>query len=173
MSITPSLKTIATHLLSTNNRDINKMKRRSIHINLNYAFQLLGITFLTISLLLCGNAYGGKAPNVSIGPDNRLVYQASERGDRIPDFSHCGYKNNEKPIPNVPVQIFFSPTKGDNTNRIQSAIDYVSKLPQDKNGFRGIVLLLEGRYFVYGGLKINGFFRLPFKPCVIRSTKVK
>src|SRR6185437_1665918 len=41
------------------------------------------------------------------------------------------------------------------TLRIQSAIDYVAKLPLDKNGFRGAVLLQKGTYNISGQLKIE------------------
>ena len=44
---------------------------------------------------------------------------------------------------------------GDATARIQSAIDYVSKLPLDEHGFRGAVLLLPGKHEVYGQLRIT------------------
>jgi len=44
--------------------------------------------------------------------------------------------------------------KGDVTQRIQAALDYVASLPVDANGFRGAVLLQKGKYEVYGQLKI-------------------
>jgi len=71
------------------------------------------------------------------------------------DFSTAGYAANEKPIPAAPVRIVVSPTKGDETVRIQQAIDYVASLAPDTNGLRGAVLLLKGRHEISGGLLIT------------------
>ncbi|MBS1653437.1 MAG: pectate lyase [Bacteroidetes bacterium] len=84
----------------------------------------------------------------------KLVYTPDSLGNRIPDFSYCGYKASEETIPDVPVKVAVPYKAGDATLRIQAAIDYVSKLPLDANGFRGAVLLLPGKHQVYGQLKI-------------------
>jgi hypothetical protein len=80
------------------------------------------------------------------GPDGKLVYVADSLGDRIPDFSHAGYKGGGVAIPMVPVKAIVWPVKGDNSVVIQNAIDSVSKLPLDAFGFRGAVLLKMGYY---------------------------
>jgi len=85
----------------------------------------------------------------------KLMYTADVQGNRIPDFSYCGYKASEQPIPMVDVKITVPAKQGDATARIQAAIDYVSKLPLDANGFRGAVLLLPGRHEVLGQLRIT------------------
>ncbi len=85
----------------------------------------------------------------------KLMYTADVQGNRIPDFSYCGYKASEQPIPMVEVKITVPEKQGDATARIQAAIDYVSKLPIDANGFRGAVLLLPGRHEVLGQLRIT------------------
>jgi hypothetical protein len=84
----------------------------------------------------------------------KLIYTSDSLGNRIPDFSYCGYKASEQPIPDVPVKITVPKKPGDATARIQAAIDYVSKLPLGTDGFRGTVLLLPGRHEVIGQLKI-------------------
>jgi hypothetical protein len=84
-----------------------------------------------------------------------LVYSPDEQGNRIPDFSYCGYKASDVAIPNVPVKIVVPVATGDATLRIQSAIDYVASLPKDADGFRGAVLLQKGIYNVDGQLKID------------------
>src|SRR5947209_19245809 len=66
---------------------------------------------------------------VAPGPGGKLVYAADERGDRIPDFSHCGYGGGGVAIPDAPVRVVVPPAEGDATARIQAAIDYVSGLP--------------------------------------------
>jgi hypothetical protein len=58
-------------------------------------------------------------------------------------------------IPAVPVRMIVSPIAGDNTARIQSAIDYVASLPADAQGIRGCVLLQKGRYELAGGITIS------------------
>ena len=85
----------------------------------------------------------------------KLVYSSDELGNRIPDFSYCGYKASEQPIPTVDVKVVVPVKAGDATLRIQSALDYVASLPVDANGFRGAVLLQKGTYEVFGQLRIT------------------
>ena len=59
------------------------------------------------------------------------------------------------PIPSVPVKETVWPVAGDNTANLQAAIDKVSALPLDKNGFRGAVLLKMGYYKMATPLKIQ------------------
>ncbi|MBP6023487.1 DUF6298 domain-containing protein [Ferruginibacter sp.] len=84
----------------------------------------------------------------------KILYTPDALGNRIPDFSYCGYKASEQAIPDVEVKIVVPVTKGDATLRIQSALDYVAALPTDANGFRGAVLLQKGNYEVLGQLRI-------------------
>lgn len=90
-----------------------------------------------------------------INPDGALKYGLDEKGDRIPDFSFCGYKASEKAIPDLPVKVVVRKLPGDATMRIQTALNYVSSLPLDENGFRGAVLLEEGVFDVEGSLTIQ------------------
>ena len=80
------------------------------------------------------------------GSDGKLVYVPDEQGNTIPDSSHAGYGGGGTPIPTVPVKGTIWPVAGDNTENVQAAIDKVSALPLDKNGFRGAVLLRAGYY---------------------------
>jgi hypothetical protein len=90
------------------------------------------------------------------GPDGRLAYQADAKGNVIPDFSNCGYMGGGVTIPNVPVKATLAPeASGDDTDRIQKAIDTLGKLPSDSAGLRGTLLLKKGRYRVEGQLKIT------------------
>ncbi|HEV2292691.1 MAG TPA: DUF6298 domain-containing protein [Tepidisphaeraceae bacterium] len=90
-------------------------------------------------------------PAVAQAKDGRLVYATDQRGNRVIDFSHCGYMGGEDAIPDVPVRVVVPHQAGDATARIQAAIDYVGSLPPDQ---RGAVLLENGRYDVAGALKI-------------------
>jgi hypothetical protein len=92
-----------------------------------------------------------------VGAGNKLVYDTDDRGNRIPDFSHAGYQGGGGSIPDVPVRIVVAPAKGegDNTARIQAALDYVATLPADERGLRGAVLLTKGRHHVAGSLRLS------------------
>lgn len=92
---------------------------------------------------------------LQVDDNNRLVYHSDEKGNHIPDFSHAGYKNGGVELPDVPVFLEVDPIPGDNTAHIQAAIDNVSKLPLDENGFRGAILLKSGLYPVHGTLYIR------------------
>ena len=90
-----------------------------------------------------------------LGKDKRLHYGADSRGNRILDFSYAGYKGGGASLPVVRVAKTLESVEGDNTAQIQAAIDSVSSLPPDKDGFRGAVLLRAGAYEVAGTLRIG------------------
>ncbi len=116
--------------------------------------RILIFVFLGTALAL-GAAPKKLSPIVSLGTDGKLVYDADDHGNRVPDFSNCGYAGGDRPIPDAPVRVVVSPVAGDEAARIQMAIDYVASLPADTNGIRGSVLLLKGRHEVFGGLQIT------------------
>jgi hypothetical protein len=75
--------------------------------------------------------------------NGHLVYRQDTQGNRVPDFSSVGYSGGTQPIPQVPVQITLSPqANGDDTARIQQAIDTIFQHPLDAQGLRGAVLLI-------------------------------
>ncbi|MBN1765273.1 MAG: hypothetical protein JW860_08460 [Sedimentisphaerales bacterium] len=92
---------------------------------------------------------------LTLDQDGQLVYGADLQGNRVPDFSHCGYRGADHPIPDCPVHVILTPAEGDDTERIQAALDYVASLPMDSSGIRGAVLLRLGTYQVLGSLKIS------------------
>jgi hypothetical protein len=100
-------------------------------------------------------AEAGPPRYVAEDAGGRLVYAADARGNRIPDFSRCGYMGGGVAIPDVPVVVAVGPGQGDNGARIQAAIDHVSRRPADGRGFRGAVLLLAGRHRIAGSLRIE------------------
>jgi hypothetical protein len=109
-----------------------------------------------VAAAVVGLVAGGAGPPryVSLDPSGKLTYEADGRGNRVPDFSHCGYAGGGVAIPEVPARVVVAPGEGDATPRIQAAIDAVSNLPPDARGFRGAVLVKAGRYEVAGGLRI-------------------
>lgn len=85
----------------------------------------------------------------------KLTYNADERGNRLPDYSYCGYRASEKPIPDVSNVVFVPRQEGDCSEIIQDAIDYVASLAPDKRtGFRGAVLLDKGTFVLRESLRI-------------------
>lgn len=97
--------------------------------------------------------YGQKlSPKIT---ENSVVFAVDSRGNTVPDYSYCGYHYSESTIPTVKNVIQVSPINGDNSINIQRAIDYVSTLPMDKNGFRGAILLRKGTYQLNNRLHIG------------------
>ena len=46
-------------------------------------------------------------PLATPGPDGRLAYAAyNPEGDRLPDFSHCGYRGGGVALPHAPVRLY-------------------------------------------------------------------
>src|SRR5690349_2615693 len=117
---------------------------------------------IPLSLLLCSCRTSFASTNLSIwaypGPGGRLLYLPDPQGNRIIDSAGVGYKAGLFPLPassTVPVKATVSPVSGDNTANIQAAINQVSALPLDTNGFRGAVLLTAGEYPVGATLNLT------------------
>lgn len=112
--------------------------------------------FLFLFILNVGLVHN-KAQTFPLKVENgRLTYLPDEKGNRILDFSFCGYQNAEQDVPSsYPFAVFVPHREGDNSARIQQAIDYVSSLPLNKDGFRGAVLLGKGVFELNEGLHIS------------------
>jgi hypothetical protein len=123
-------------------------------VNKKVAYKILFLFSLFIQQALLAQKQVKPVPPLS-GERGKLVYSNDELGNRIPDFSYCGYKASEHSIPNVNVKVVVPVKTGDATLRIQSALDHVASLPADANGFRGAVLLQKGTYEVFGQLRIS------------------
>jgi hypothetical protein len=94
---------------------------------------------------------------VFFNAEGKLEYKTTERGDRIMDFSHAGYMGGGVALPNLPVRRTVAPLAdgADCTQLIQAAIDLVSALPVDENGFRGAVLLAPGEFPISNTINIH------------------
>jgi hypothetical protein len=86
---------------------------------------------------------------VSLGADHKLHYRADEHGNRIMDFSAAGYRGGGVAIPKVKVATTLRPIDGDNTAKIQAALDEAGR----SGG--GAVLLSPGTYDLAGTLTIT------------------
>ncbi|TWW01105.1 DUF6298 domain-containing protein [Chitinophaga pinensis] len=108
-----------------------------------------------LPLLAAAQAKKPKAPLPPVSWEKgQLVYQPDEKGNRVPDFSWCGYMAGEQALPLTPIRVRVPVMKGDATATIQAALDYVASLPL-KDGIRGAVLLDKGTFEISGSLRIN------------------
>ncbi|HEU4422598.1 MAG TPA: hypothetical protein VFR67_08660 [Pilimelia sp.] len=100
-------------------------------------------------------AGGWHSAHVSYAANGRLRYATDPAGNRIPDFSYAGYRYGEADLPNVPVVATLTPVSGDNTRRIQDAVDRVGSRTPDKNGHRGALRLAPGTYEIRGTVRVR------------------
>jgi hypothetical protein len=96
------------------------------------------------------------------GPDHRLHYLNDARRNSIMDFSSAGYRAGGVKLPSPAVATRLTPAGGDNTARIQAALDQAT----------GPVVLAAGEYEVAGTLSItrSGVVLRGEKGAVIRLT---
>lgn len=104
-------------------------------------------------LFLMQNIVGQKFP-LQV-KDGKITYTQDAQGNRILDFSYCGYKTSEQDIPDLKNAIFVPYLEGNASEVIQRAINYVSDLKPDANGFRGSVLLDKGVFNLHKSIRIN------------------
>lgn len=104
---------------------------------------------------LAAPTHAWESAKVRYDSNGRLFYPADANGNRIPDYSHAGYKGGGVPLPVVPVVVTIAPVSGDDTANIQAAIDQVGALPVQSNGYRGTVRLTAGVYDVAGTVRVN------------------
>ena len=103
---------------------------------------------------------GGRFDPLTIS-DTAIDIAAYPDGDRVPDFSFCGYMAGEEPLPDlftradIPVFRFDNPG-GDCTGRLQALVDHVCTLPVREGGFRAVIFLPAGKYSLQGSLRISG-----------------
>jgi hypothetical protein len=90
-----------------------------------------------------------------VGADGALVRVPDYRGNRILDFSNAGYGGGGVRLPDVQARVSVEAGEGDDTARVQAALDEVARMPQDAEGIRGAVLLKRGRFEIGGTLFIR------------------
>jgi hypothetical protein len=109
--------------------------------------------FLYFALLMVVVAVYAQ-PSVQYKNGN-LIYLADERGNRLPDYSYCGYGASNREVPVLMPTVAVKAPEGDATQVLQQAIDEMALRVPDKNGHRGVILLKEGTYRVSGSLRIR------------------
>ena len=95
-----------------------------MNIKKKYLSSLVVFCIISLQILPAQN-FGLQVKN------NKITYTNDSKGNRILDFSYCGYKSSEQDIPNVNNQIFVPKQEGDASEIIQRAISYVSGLKPD------------------------------------------
>lgn len=110
---------------------------------------------LTVTMYFACVSLALGQPRVQMNRQGNLEYASDELDNKIPDFSTCGYEWGNKDIPDVDVMVVVYPVEGDDTKRIQAAIDYVSRLPLKENGFRGAIRLAPGKFEIASQLRIE------------------
>ncbi len=100
-------------------------------------FFLLPVFLLGVITILKAQDLPPTTSLVYPGTDGKLVYVSDSLGNEIPDFSNAGYKGGGVAIPYIAIKETVWPVLGDNSENIQAAIDRVSALPLNANGFRG------------------------------------
>jgi len=108
-------------------------------------------------LILWGLAMvaGAEENYVTTEASGKLAYWHDAQGNRIPDFSNCGYRGGGVTLPIVEIKGTVEPAEGDCTGRIQAVIDQVSQLPKNESGWRGAVLLKSGTYHLNNPIAIT------------------
>ena len=103
-----------------------------------------------------GGLFAATSAWVAPGPEGKLVYRADERGNTIPDFSRAGYRGGGVRPPEVAAALTLAPNPtGDDTARIQAALNEVGRRDPDARGFRGAVVLARGTFRVEGSLAMR------------------
>ncbi|SDN23265.1 discoidin domain-containing protein [Bacillus sp. OK048] len=97
----------------------------------------------------------GQSKMAFLNEEGKLEYSSDFRGNQIMDYSTSGYMGGGVKIPDVQAKVFVEPGEGDDTERIQTAIETVANLPLMSNGFRGAVVLSKGTFEIEGTLKIS------------------
>ncbi|WP_229655451.1 hypothetical protein [Pedobacter puniceum] len=114
----------------------------------------MGIVLL--SLIILSFTYYKESKFYTVNKDGTLTFRPDEKGNIIPDFSRVGYHMGDKEIPDVKVVKTISPASdGSSQEIIQKAIDQVSAMKPDKDGFRGAILLKKGVYKIPGAITIK------------------
>jgi hypothetical protein len=88
----------------------------------------------------------------------------NEQGDRIPDFSYCGYRNGGVKLPDVPTLVTLEPSGAeDESARIQAALDNLGKDLEKTPDARGAILLKKGLW------KVNKTLTMSYSGVVLRG----
>ena len=112
-----------------------------------------------------GSVFGDDSTVIIDAVSNKVNLDGTVKGNIIPDFSHCGYMGGGVSLPEVVAVMTVEPqTEGDDTQRLQDAINEVSKRPVDANGFEARCCLSEGNT----GLAVRWKSKLVVLCCAVK-----
>ncbi|MDQ8203601.1 choice-of-anchor D domain-containing protein [Pelagicoccus sp. SDUM812003] len=81
-----------------------------------------------------------------------LSFPSDQNGYKIPDFSYAGYENSNKDLPEYGVhyqaKVTLNNPSGNETWRVQNAVDQVAAMGLNQYGYRGAVVLGPGTWDV-------------------------
>lgn len=129
--------------------------------NKSMIFKIFKISLCFVGLILLASFIKIKIAKwesrfVTLSSDGSLAYHPDSLGNILPDFSRVGYREGGIPIPKIKVvKTIYPAASGSSQKIIQAAIDEVSRLKPDKQGFRGAILLKKGTYNVEGTVFIK------------------
>jgi hypothetical protein len=89
------------------------------------------------------------------GDDGLLAYARDADGNRVPDVGSAGYGAGARELPDVPEVARIGPGDGDDTARIQAALDDLAMRPLDAHGHRGALVLEPGVYEIAGTVRVR------------------
>src|SRR6185369_1004127 len=119
---------------TTNNTHLMKLLRQS-RFNRSALAVFLSVATIAISRASIPTTYP-TGPGISIGFANgHVTYGLASNGYKIPDYSSAGYGGGGVTIPAPSVTTTLNPNaSGDDTARIQAAINNLGSLPMGANG---------------------------------------
>ncbi|WP_343535427.1 hypothetical protein [Pedobacter sp.] len=92
---------------------------------------------------------------VKLNQSGKIIYVPEAKGDILPDFSRVGYHLGNQAIPQVKTVKILSPNGTNDQQQIQEAINELAKMPINKAGIRGAILLKKGTYEIPGTINIT------------------
>lgn len=101
----------------------------------------------------------------TVQTEGGLKFATDSRGNRLPDYSYCGYRACEEPLPDVPTKLSIAPSGQDDTQALRDAVAELAALPADSNGWHGALELAPGEFNVTGSIDLN------FNGIVLRGTR--
>jgi hypothetical protein len=138
--------------------------RRMKEYTMNRTYTPL-LVFLLLCLHITQRVEGAESKIVKPMADGSIVMLPwNEQGDKIPDFSFCGYRNGGVKLPDVPTLVTLEPSGADDdTARIQAALDDLGKSLAKTPDARGAILLKKGLW------KVNKTLTMSYSGVVLRG----
>ncbi len=91
----------------------------------------------------------------TVQTEGGLRFASDSRGNRLPDYAYCGYRASDEPLPDVPTRLLIEPSGEDDTQRLQAALEELSSMPADPNGWHGALELAPGEFSVSGSIALE------------------